>query len=86
MKSTHKIQYTIRNLEPKVDQRLRQKALETNRSLNEVVLEAVSRGIGLAEQRVVYHDLDLLAGSWKEDQKCEQAIREQDQIDPQMWK
>ncbi len=85
MKSNQRIQYTIRNLTPQLDRTLRQKAREMRQSLNEVVLEAVSRGVGLKDQPVIHHDLDSLAGTWLEDPAFEEALRQQDQVDPKMW-
>ena len=85
MKQNQRIQYTIRNLTPQMDRTLRQKARETRKSLNEVVLDAVSRGVGLKDQPVIHHDMDSLAGSWQEDPAFEEAIHLQDEIDPKMW-
>ena len=33
----------------------------------------------------IYHDLDELAGTWKEDPDFDKAIRIQDQVDPGLW-
>jgi len=85
MKVNHKIQYTIRNLTPQLDRILRQRARELHKSLNEVVLDAVSSGVGLSEQALVYHDMDALAGSWREDPEFEAALQMQDQIDIKLW-
>ncbi len=85
MKSSHKKQYTIRNLPAQLDQKLRQKTREERKSLNEVVVEALKQGVGLSEQPCFFHDLDSLAGSWKEDSEFEASLEIQDQVDPKLW-
>lgn len=85
MKSSQKKQYTLRNLSPQLDQKLRQRTRQTGKSLNEVALEALCRGIGLSETPVVHGDLDHLAGTWKEDPEFDQALEMQHRIDPQLW-
>ncbi|MBI4373322.1 MAG: hypothetical protein HY542_00440 [Deltaproteobacteria bacterium] len=85
MKSSHVRQYTIRNLSRQVDGLLRRKSEEEGKSLNEVVLEALERGVGLTEETVIYKDLDSLAGSWKEDPRFDEALKAQDQVDTKLW-
>lgn len=85
MKSIQKKQYTIRNLTPQLDSRLRQKSRETRKSLNEVALDALRRGAGLADEPILHHDLDPFIGTWKEDAEFEAALRTQDQVDSKMW-
>ena len=74
-------QYTVRNLPQELDRALRAKKRETGQSLNEVVVETLKRGAGLAEEAVVYHDLDFLAGSWVEDPECMKVLEEQERVD-----
>ena len=85
MKTKH-TQYTIRQVPPQVDRALRQRAREERRSLNAVALEALERGLGLAEVPVRYHDLDDLAGTWVPDPEFDRAVEEMDQVDPELWK
>lgn len=80
------IQYTLRQIPPVVDQALRQNARQMGRSLNEVAIEAITRGAGISEDSVRYHDLDDLSGSWKKDPQFDKALRMQDVIDPDLWK
>lgn len=68
-----------------MDKILRQRARESHKSLNEVVLEAVAHSVGLGEQPILLHDLDDLAGSWKDDPEFEAALRMQDKIDEKLW-
>lgn len=85
VRSVQKKQYTIRNLSPQLDARLREQAQETGKSLNELVLDTLKRGAGLAEQPILYHDLDHLMGQWHEDCDFDEAISAQDQVDPSLW-
>jgi len=82
------MQYTLRNIPKKVDQALRRKAKEQGRSLNDVVLEALALGAGVASNgtKVRYMDLSDIAGSWVEDPEFDKIMAEQDQIDPEMWR
>ena len=45
----------------------RQRAKQSNKSLNAVLLEVLQRGIGAADEPAEYHDLDALAGTWVDD-------------------
>ena len=85
MKNRQSIQYTIRNLPRLLDEKLRARSKELDQSLNEVAVEALKRGVGLSEEPIVSHDLDPLAGSWKDDPVCEEALRLQDTIDDELW-
>ena len=80
------MQYTLRKIPPAVDKALRQKARKEGRSLNEVVLEALARGVGIEKELVKNHDLDFAIGTWVEDPEFEKAIEAQRQIDPDLWK
>jgi len=65
---------------------LRDRARREGKSLDEVALEALSRGAGLGDEPSRYHDLNSLAGTWEEDPQFDEAIRMQDQIDLNLWK
>ena len=82
------MQYTIRNIPMHLDQALRRKAKKQGRSLNEVAIEALLIGAGVATdgQPVKRRWLDDIAGTWVEDPAFNQAMKEQDQIHPDDWK
>ena len=86
MKVEGSVQYTIRQVPATVDRSLRRKSRQSRQSLNEAALEALARGLGLAEERPRFHDLDPLAGTWQEDAAFDAAIAAQDQVDPRLWK
>jgi hypothetical protein len=69
-----------------VDRALRQKSKQSGQSLNAVAIDALAKGLGLTEERIVFHDLDALAGTWVEDPAFDAAIAAQDQIEPGLWK
>ena len=75
-------QYTIRRVPERLDRELRRRAREEQRSLNEMTLRALERGLGLAGEEHRHHDLDDLAGTWVDDPEFDRAIEEMDKVDP----
>lgn len=76
------MQYTIRNIPPAVDAALRRKAREERRSLNDVAIEALVRGLGLRDDAVRRRDLADVAGTWVADEATDEALDDQRRIDP----
>jgi len=64
---------------------LKELAKREEKSINQIILEVLERGLGLAGEEIVYHDLDDLAGTWVEDPEFDKAIEEQHRIDPELW-
>lgn len=79
-------QYTVRNVPSSIDHELRERAKRTTKTLNEVTIEALRRGLGFSNDEVVYDDLDDLAGTWQDDEAFDEAIADQDQIEPNLWR
>lgn len=79
------MQYTLRNIPPHLDRVLRKRARQTGQSLNDVVLEALIRESGLSAEPIVRRSLGDLAGTWLDDPEFDDAIRDQDTIDPKLW-
>ena len=79
-------QMTLRNIPEKANRKLRDVARRESKSLNRVALEALERGLGIADEQVEYHDLDDLAGTWVEDPEFDRVIGEMDRVDPELWK
>lgn len=75
------IQYTLRDVPPTLDRALRRRAKQLSKSLNEVALEALTRGAGVSHEVREQHDLDFLFGSWVEDPEVDQALADQRKID-----
>lgn len=80
------MQYTLRKVPRELDKALRRKAKAEGKSLNQVALEALSRGANLDEPKKKFHELDFAIGTWVEDPEFDKIIEEQRQIDPEMWK
>lgn len=72
-----KRQFTIREIPLWVDRRLRDRARELHQSLNQTVLDILSRAAGASQPSASYRDLDAFFGSWTADPKVDQALAEQ---------
>jgi plasmid stability protein len=79
------MQYTLRNVPPYLDEALRQRAREQGKSLNEVTLEALLTGAGLAGEPVKRRDLGDIAGTWIRDPETDKALADQRRLDPELW-
>jgi hypothetical protein len=55
-------QYTIRAIPPKLDSVLRRRAQKTGKSLNEVVIDTLAKGAGVA-LNASFNDLDWFIGN-----------------------
>jgi len=86
MNRRHKIQYTIRDIPVEVDRRLRDGARRLHRSLNQSLVDLLSRAAGASETPAAYRDLDSFFGSWTPDPEVDQALGEQRKIDRKLWK
>lgn len=86
MKKKDSVQYTIRSVPSEVNEAVREYAARERCSLNQAVLEVLRKGSGKADEKVIHHDLDFMAGTWISDEKCEKALAEFDRIDEDMWK
>lgn len=77
--------YTVRNIPKNLDEELRRRARAEGKSLNEVTLEAMARGVSQDREQLQLRDLSDLAGTWKEDPEFDAAIEDQDTIDLALW-
>jgi plasmid stability protein len=80
------MQYTIRNVPDILDAALRKAARERGKSLNEVAIEALAHGTGLAGESRRQRDLSDIAGTWRKDAAFDRALAAQDAIDEEMWR
>lgn len=80
------MQYTIRNIPDYLDAALRSAAREQGKSLNEVAVQALVRGAGLAEREQVKRDITDITGTWQEDAAFDSALADQQKIDEGMWR
>ena len=79
-------QYTIRAVPAEVDRALRQRARREAKSLNAVVVEALTRSLGLEAEPVRHTDLDHLIGTWQEDPEFDRAVADFERVDHEAWK
>lgn len=79
------MQYTIRKVPKPLDAALRRRAREQGRSLNEVAIEALARGAGVAGERGRQRDLRDIARTWRSDPAFDRARAAQDTIDRELW-
>jgi hypothetical protein len=80
------MQYTLRNIPDSLDAALRAKARAAGKSLNEIAVEALARGLGFAGAAVRHRDLRDVAGTWRRDGAFDRAVSDQHTIDPELWK
>ena len=80
------MQYTVRGISKALDKAIRQRARSEGKSLNEVTVEALFGGLGLAKESVARRDLSDVVGTWKKDAAVDAALSAQDQIDESLWK
>jgi plasmid stability protein len=80
------MQYTLRNIPPYLDEALRTRAREEGKSLNEVALETLLSGMGLAGEPIKRRDLSDIAGTWVDDPETDTALEDQRRIDPDLWR
>jgi len=79
-------QMTIRRISERISKMLRETARKEAKSINQVALEALERGLGIADEQTEYHDLDDLSGTWIEDPEFDRVIAEIDAVDTELWK
>jgi len=83
-------QLTLRGLAPQAEEEIRQRARESGKSLNQVVLDIIhqSLGIGRREKSRPGEELRPLAGGWseKEAEAIMAGVTECKQIDEEIWK
>jgi hypothetical protein len=79
---------TLRNIPPKLQEVILQRAEKDDLSLNKVVLRMLEEAAGLRATATREHrDLDHLAGTWSAEEAAEfdAALKEQRRIDPELW-
>ena len=79
---------TIRNVPPEVAEALRKKRERSRTSLNQTVIELLSRALGLRRQGEESNGLAGLAGTWskQEHEQFEAAVAVTEQIDEDLWR
>ncbi len=79
------MQYTIRNIPAEIDQALREQAAAERKSLNQVLIDVVTRGLGLAKKPKKLRDLSDIVDGPPLEPEVIQALEDQRRIDPELW-
>lgn len=82
---------TVRGLDTPLAERIKQKAKEEEKSVNQLILDTLKTSFGLnkkAGYTVQHHDMDHLFGRWtdKEFNKIRGKIESERKIDEEIWK
>lgn len=80
------MQYTVRGIPQYLDHELRGYAKQEAKSLNQVLLEMLSLGLGVCKETPKNPELLDLAGTWVEDPQAEEAFASMRLIDEDLWK
>jgi hypothetical protein len=82
---------SIRGINDQLASVLKEKAAASQKSVNQFVLDTLTKQLGLAKQKKFtreYDDLDELFGCWSADEhnKIQAKISSERQIDKELWK
>ncbi|MDQ7053480.1 MAG: toxin-antitoxin system HicB family antitoxin [candidate division KSB1 bacterium] len=85
-------QITLRNIDPDLLKKIKELAQKENLSMNKFIIKILKQALLTAEKKnipgqIPHHDLDELAGTWSEQeaQAFERALKQQRQIDEELW-
>jgi hypothetical protein len=81
---------TIRGVEPEVAEKLKSKASEAGKSINQLTLDLIKTGLGLKKTKKYsneYDDLDNLFGRWSNNEfdEIQSKTDQARQIDQELW-
>ena len=80
----------LRNIDNQLIKHLKLEAAKQDVSMNTLILNLLSRSVGLKRERIlpIYHDLDDLSGTWKKQDAKEflNEISHFEHIDKEIWK
>lgn len=85
-------QITIRSIPDKVKKTVQKEAQRKGVSLNKAIISLLERAVGAnapeKKRRVLYHDLDHLAGIWSREEAAsfDKALKAQRKVDAELWK
>jgi hypothetical protein len=81
-----RMQYTIRKVPQVVDAALRRRAKLERKALNQVAVEAMTEGLGLAVEGAPRRSVRDILGARTRDRSLEGALRAQRRIDAELWR
>lgn len=79
---------TVRNVPPELARALQEEKQRRGESLNQVVLDLLSQGLGVGAGRRRSNGLAELAGTWTQEEleEFEAAIAVTEQVDEELWR
>jgi hypothetical protein len=81
--------FNLRNIASNVMSMLKKKATQQKISVNSLIVQIIEQGLGIAHptKKVIFHDLDHLAGTWSDKDKkvFEDNIKSFEKIDKDLW-
>jgi hypothetical protein len=79
-------QYTIRSIPERVDRELRKRAKAEGKSLNAVVLQVLEEAAVAPDRPKRNENLRKFFGTWVEDPAFDEAMKDFEKIDEELWK
>jgi hypothetical protein len=84
-------QITIRGIPDEVKKTVRKEAERKGVSLNKAIISLLERASGAKvpeKKKVLYHDLDHLAGLWSREEAAsfDKTLKAQRKVDAELWK
>lgn len=78
---------TIRNVPSRLAAALDRERRRRDASLNQTVLDVLSRGLGVSDEGGRSNGLAKLAGGWTDDdlERFEEAVKPFETVDPETW-
>ena len=79
--------FNLRGIPAEIMTLLKQEAKRLHTSVNVLIMQMIERGLGFTREKVVYHDLDHLAGTWSstEAKSFEENTASFEKIDRELW-
>lgn len=79
--------FNLRGIPSEVMVLLKQEAKRLHTSVNVLILKMIEQGLGFTCEKLVYHDLDYLAGLWSsaDEKTFEENTQYFEQIDTELW-
>jgi hypothetical protein len=79
-------QYTIRAVPDRIDRALRKRAKAEGKSLNAVVLQVLMEGVEAPDRPKRNENLREFFGTWVEDPAFDEAMKDFEKVDEELWK
>lgn len=79
--------FNLRGISFEVMNLLKQEAKKMHKSVNQLILQMIEKGLGFSHKKNEYHDLDHLAGTWskEESKNFQKNTSFFEKIDKDLW-